>query len=114
MSDVIHVAEDRAEQRIRKRLDGIPYLVHLQWNTRESYWTVGLALDDGTVLLDGAALRVGHDLLRQHTGDDIPAGALVAIDTSGRDLDPGRDDLTNGRVQLIYLTAAEVAAAGSG
>lgn len=111
MSDTIAVTDKRAELRIRKRLEGVPYVLHLQWNTRELAWTHGLALDDGTVLWDGAAVRVGHDLWRQHVGATRPPGALVAVDTTGRDLDPGRDDLWNGRVQLVYLTAAEVAAA---
>lgn len=114
MSDVIVVASDRAEHTIRKRLDGVPYRVHLQWNTRAGHWTLGLALDDGTVLFDGAALRVGHDMLRQYVGASFPPGAIVAVDTAGRKRDPGRDDLTNGRVQIVYLTAAEVAAAGGG
>lgn len=112
MADIVTVPWEEAAGFVRARLDGKPYRLPLRWSTRESCWTIGVSLDDGTVLIDGTAVRVGYDLLRKHVDARLPPGGLVAIDTSGQDADPGRDDLRNGRVQLVYLTAAELAAAG--
>lgn len=120
MADILNPTWDKAAGFVRRTLDGKPYRVLYAWNTREAFWTIGLSLDDGTELLRGVALRVGQGLMRKFAkfaastkaDEQLPPGEIVAIDTSGRDEDPGRDDLRNGKVQVVYLTRAELAARG--
>lgn len=122
MADILNPTWDKPAGFVRRPLDGKPYRILYAYNTREAYWTIGISLDDGTELLRGIALRVGQGLLRKFAkliastkvDEQLPPGEIVAIDTSGQDLDPGRDDLRNGRVQVVYLTKAECAAKGLG
>lgn len=113
MADVIPIRSDRAEDDgIRVRLDGVFYRFRLAWNTRFEYWSIGIRDDSGTPLLDGLRITLGVNMLRQFVGAMYPPGWLVAVDTSGSSTPPGRYDLYNRRVQLVYLPAAEVPDAG--
>jgi len=86
----------------------------LDWNTYAEAWSmsilVGQGEQAGTPLLRGVFVRVGENLLRHHTDERLPDGALVPVDLSGEDRDPGRDDMGS-RVKLVHLTAEEVASA---
>lgn len=88
------------------------YTLILDWNTYAQAWAFSLLVGQGdqagTALLRGVFVRVGENLLRHHTDVRLPPGALVPIDQSGERRDPGRDDMGS-RVQLVYLTATEVA-----
>lgn len=110
MAVVIPVRTRRAaDDAIRVRLDGPEYTLKLQWNTRIGYWSLSLFTADGTPLFEGLRLVVGVNMLRQFVGENFPPGALVAVDTQGKDEDPGRFDLVDNRVQIVYLTAEDVA-----
>lgn len=90
------------------------YTVRIRWNGRAGRWFMDLADEDGAalagslpiVISDGTSLT-GH--LKNRPG--MPPGEFVAFDTTDSGADPGEDDLGT-RVKLLYLTAAELAAAG--
>jgi hypothetical protein len=91
-------------------LDGRRYLFERTWVDRAETWFLDIRDAEGTILLQGIAIRVGQNLLAPHVGDDLPGegrGALVALDTAGTGTDPGRDDLGT-RVKLIYGPVAQL------
>lgn len=94
---------------LRVLLDGTFYRFDFSWNETEGYWAVTLSQDDASPLFQGLRLTLGVNMLRQFVDEAFPPGALVLVDTSGQGIEPGRDDLSNGRVRVVYRTAAEVA-----
>lgn len=90
-------------------LDGIAYVLLFQWNPRDSHWYLSTSDQDETPIQMGVRVVVGSSILRRCVDARRPPGILVAIDQSGRGLDPGFSDFGT-RVELIYVTGAEVAA----
>lgn len=103
------IVNEEPRVTLSARLDGTRYLLDLRWNTREEFWSLALFSDQNDIVMGHQRITLLVDMLRSHASADLPAGALVAVDTSGRDVEPGRYDLSNGRVKLVYLTAEEVA-----
>ena len=90
------------------QLGGVNYSLTTRWNDRASAWILDVALEDGTPLASGLALRAGQavgSFIRRLPGGW--PGMLFCEDTSGRDLDPGFQDLGT-RVRLVYVTAEEL------
>jgi hypothetical protein len=93
--------------------EGVKFKIRRTWIGRSSSWWLDYLTIDGTTLIQGVVVRVGTKLLAPFADKRLPGegdGEFVAIDTSGRGLDPARDDFGT-RVVLTYSTAAEVAAA---
>jgi hypothetical protein len=111
MADEINIRSTEPEVTLPVRLDGLFYRLQVQWNTREGFWSLSISASDGRLLLGHQRITLLVDMLRSHVSEDIPPGALVAVDTSGQDIEPERDDLGNGRVKLVYLSSEEVARA---
>lgn len=111
MASVIDIRRPDAVIETFPVLDGTRYRLLVQWNARERLWTAGLKTFDNRDIMRGRALRVNENLFGQLVDARLPGGALMVLDTSGRGVDPARDDLRTGRVKLVYLTAAEVAGA---
>lgn len=89
--------------RVQKTsLDGTPFTLRFDWNSRTERWSFSLYLDDGTPLLLGGVLVAGVDLLRTVSDDLRPGGQLMIVDFTEPTLD------TIGNVSLIYLNAAYV------
>jgi hypothetical protein len=95
-------------------LDGVTYTLSFRWNVRASGWYLDIWDETGTVLyVAGVRVVANYPLCAYFTGRQ-PPGHLVFVDTSGQGLDPGLSDLgsASARVQLYYLTAAELAQLG--
>jgi uncharacterized protein DUF6983 len=101
-------------------LDGASVDLWLSYNTRDTRWYWSLYLtstpfdaDGGRVpIIGGLPVTVSWPFWRQFRYlASLPGGDLLALDESGQGLDPGQFDLGN-RVQLYYMTAAELAALG--
>lgn len=90
-------------------LDGTDYVLTFALNLRDGYWYLDVADQDGVPLASGIKVVVNWDLLRRCIDPRKPPGLLMAFDTTGQGLDPGSKDFGT-RVQLLYLSAAEVAA----
>lgn len=91
-------------------LDGVSIGLRLWWNARGQRWILDVEDAQGEAIASGLGLVTGVSLLaRFGVRDDLPPGALIAVDTSGAGAPPGRDDL-GGRVRVYYLDRAELLA----
>lgn len=92
----------------RTQLDGVTFQLDFAWNARGGCWSIMVSDAAGNLLLR-RCVRVGLSLLARFRDTRLPPGDIVVVDTSGAGAEPGLTDL-GGRVQLVYLTAAEIAA----
>jgi hypothetical protein len=90
-------------------LDGRSYVLTFNWNGRDSSWYFSIADNAGTPLLSGRKLALGAPFLRRFADARLPPGELRLFDTTGKDVEAGRNDLGS-RVLLVYVPAAELAA----
>jgi len=91
------------------QLDGVPYRLRFQWNSREQSWYLFIA-DHDDAPITSAKLVPEWNLLRRVVDARKPPGVLFLHDTSGEGKKAGFTDL-GGRCVLVYIDAAEVAAA---
>lgn len=105
----VPVAADLEYQALTVLLDSVEYVVELRWNARAAAWIFSLSTADGVRLVGGRRCAVGAPLLVRSADARLPLGELVAIDTSGRDVEPGLGDLGR-RVELVYLSPADLSA----
>lgn len=92
-------------------LDGETFSFAFRWSSRTQSWTMDLGDGSGVLLAGGIGLVTGYPLLERFgQRDGWPAGALILLDSEAQDAEPGFTDLGTRHV-LVYLTAAEVAAA---
>lgn len=96
-------------------LDGSDYLLVFSYNTREAAYYLQICLPDETVLANGIKLVSNYPLLRTYGAENrLPPGELVAVAYSGGDGPAALGELGIGqRVELTYVTAAELYAGGS-
>lgn len=98
----------RGGAKERTKLDGVPFVLEVVWNTVEQVWALTISDANSVVLRAGLQLRHGEDVLEQTSDPRLPSGKLRVWDVTGRDQDPGRLDLRRGSaVRLVYITAAE-------
>lgn len=109
----------------RTVLEGREYVLRFIYNEREGAWYLDISDSDENPLMLGMKLVADWNLLRRATDARLPTGELYAVDLAGSDQsedvagrrailqiarDPGRNDLgDDGRVELVYVDAAEVA-----
>ena len=123
MAQLVPIEAGVTDQEFSVSLDGVEYVVRLTWQDRDESWyidvrTVALAPVAGAM---GLRVATGVPLLAQVVTKPRPAGELIAIDTLGEDKDPDLDDFGFNenlpeneralRVQLVYLSADDVAEA---
>ena len=85
-------------------LDGATYPLELRWNDRAGAWLLDVRDVLGEILLSGRRVSVDLPLLGRIRDPRLPAGELVAVDTSGRATGPAVNEL-GGRVRLLYYGA---------
>lgn len=99
---------DQVASRQQITLDNVPYSVLLTWNERGQGWTFSLEDRDGLPVIYGRRVVLQIDLLYgYHHLPGVPAGALFALDQTGKLTTIGREDLILGRAVLRYFTEAE-------
>lgn len=86
-------------------LDGQKFSFDFMWNDRAGFWAFILSDATGEPILRRKVV-VGLPLFSRFGDPRLPPGELVALDTTGRDLDPGLQEL-GARVLLTYLEAAD-------
>ena len=91
-------------------LDGSVYRLSFAWNYRAGYWSMSILDAGGIPLIQGLRIVLNLDLFRQFPGRGLPPGVLYAVDPSDTISDPAFDDISAGRVILVYLTEADLAA----
>jgi len=123
MAEIVPIEASNTNQEFSVQLDGVEFVLRIQWQDRDESWYIDLLTAALVPLWMGARIAVGVPLLYQFVSASRPAGELMAIDTAGNDEDPGIDDLgvdeskpaaqRYRRVQLIYISASDVAEAGA-
>lgn len=90
-------------------LDGEVFLFQFDFNVRFDYWSMTISDIDLNVLIGGLRLALDYELLSQYPGRGLPPGALIAIDTTGDELDPNRENFgpEDSNVTLIYIPVEE-------
>ena len=86
-------------------LDGVSFILGFIWNYREEAWFMSVLAADETPIASGVRIVVDELLLEQVRGTLKPAGDLIAVDTTGAQVDPGIDDL-GANVLLFYSEAS--------
>lgn len=99
---------DRPAFREQITLDDVPYNLLLTWNERAAGWVLGLEDRDGAPLLSGRRLVFGIDLLGGFHHLDVPTGGLFVVVPAGQITQISREDLTSGRVLLLYTPRSEL------
>jgi hypothetical protein len=101
---IIPTRTDLESYTERVELDSVMFELTLTWNTREEVWMLSIADADGVALASGVKVVVDYPLFRSVSNADMPAGTMMALDTSGAGLDPGLNELGE-RVLLMYRDA---------
>lgn len=88
-------------------LEGQTYGFEFWWNDRLPGWFMSISTVDGTLVLSGVRLSEGFPLTARFKDSRLPPGAIMAIDTTGRQADPRLEDL-GARTQLAYIESADL------
>lgn len=95
---------DAAAWTMRVRLDGIACRLSGRWNSRAELWSLDIATEDGTPIVQAIHIVPDYPLLMIHADKRLPPGELIALDqTGGRVEHIGRKDFAEGRVVLMYV-----------
>jgi hypothetical protein len=107
MALVLPTRTDLARYTFDIDLDDVKFAFSFEWNDRDSGWYMSIATPEGVPLLSGRRVVLGYPLISIYRTDGMPAGNIVAIDTSSANEEPGFGDLGD-RVKLLYMTRAEL------
>lgn len=104
MPDLIPFTPSDNNYRIRVPISTAHYLFDVYWNVRDTAWYFDLRNDDETVIVLGVKIVLGVDGLGALSGDPFfDEHKLIAVDSSGFDLDAGYDDL-GARITVFHQT----------
>lgn len=84
------------------------YGFEMSWNQRYERWSMTLLTSNDVPLVEGVPVMSGPVVLEQYVYEGMPPGKIVFVDTSGEDIDPGRNDLGD-RVRMFYITSDDEA-----
>jgi|SRR5579859_6612007 len=96
-----------ANYRVGTSLDGTQYILDVRWNGRANAWSMDVLAADQTPIRMGLKLVLGIIIGGRVVDPAFPTGLLIAIDTSGQNLDAGFDDMGT-RVIVSYFPTADL------
>lgn len=99
------IARTSGAVTVKAALEGVNFVVRLQWNARAGTWTMSLADADDVAIVSGLTLVVGWDLLGLVTDTRRPAGQLMLWRSDGSFVHPALADL--GTTCKLYYYEAE-------
>ena len=101
----IPVRNDIPAYNFRINLDNRPFLLSFSFNDRRNRWTLNMADEAGTELLNGITLFTKIPLIDKYQHDiRLPQGNLFALNLVNDGVPPTRDNLATD-VQLFYEEA---------
>lgn len=103
-------ADGSGDFRFSIDLDGSVFVFVFKWSVRQQRWHASIFTEEETAILEGIPIFVGWPPFERFKDPRLPKGSIIFMDTSGKDLDPGLEDLGQ-RVLMIYRTKAEEDAA---
>lgn len=89
-------------------LDGSSFTFSFEFNDRDSGWYMSIADVNQTPLLLGRRIVLNYPLINIYRAAGLPAGDIVAFDSTGKNIEPDLLDLGD-RVALCYIPFAELA-----
>lgn len=90
--------------KIRTILEGVQLVFRFDWNGRDIRWNISIYDTSENPLVLGLPLNINTELLERFEIAGLPPGLLMLYDTSGKNVEAGRDDLGD-RCKLVYLTS---------
>lgn len=99
------IANTTGSVRFRVRLEGVDYLLTLQWNQRQGTWSLDVSDVDEVAIVSGVALVPFWSLLELVTDTRKPPGTLMLWRPDGADQLPTLTDLGQSS-RLLYYEAA--------
>jgi hypothetical protein len=102
---ILAAAADAPHFDFSSTLEGKLLTFEFRWNERSGAWFLSLFDDTGAPIFSGRRVVLGADLLGRSADSRLPPGMLIAYDTSGANLEAGRNDL-GGRVKILYVEAS--------
>lgn len=87
-------------------LEGQQYWFVCQWNDRDGFWYLTVGASDLTTQAQGVTLNLGTDKLEYFKYGSVPPGFLDVIDTSGKYIEPTRQDMGS-RVVIQYTDSTD-------
>ena len=108
MSFSVPINSDFDDYDFTISLDGTVYLLSVRWNGRMNKWFISIALENGTEIIGMRPIIADFPPFARFRNNNLPAGELIFIDTSGENRDPDRTDLGS-RVILMYLEESDIA-----
>lgn len=103
----IPISPQVGHQTLTCLLDGIDLTFDVRWNERANAWTITFS-DDRGVIVASRRVAIGVAMLARESSPRLPPGDLLPVASTSPEVEAGRDDL-GARVQLVYLSAAEIA-----
>jgi hypothetical protein len=98
---IIPTRTDSEDYEVEVELGGVAYLLRFTWNYRESFWYLTISDTDSNVIAGNIKVVISKPLLLEISNEDKPNGQLIAVDTSGADIEAGLDELGD-RVLLFW------------
>ncbi len=95
-------------QELQVVLDGVTFTLELQWSERDLGWYLNIMTEAGEPICMGVKVVIDWPLGGRCSDPRMPAGSLLAADTSSARRDPVLADL-GARVLLTYVPAEELA-----
>jgi len=89
-------------------LDGVPYIIKFNWNSRYEFWTISFYDREKTVLVTGIKIVINYELLTQLVDKGLPPGQLYAIRENESHDRLTKDEFFNNDAFLIYVSEDEI------
>lgn len=99
------VRSDIPAYKFQIDLEGTLYTFTFRYNSRMSRWIMDIADENETTILLGVPVLTEFSLIERFKDDRLPPGAFLALDESGNQKQPAREDLGND-VKLFYIESA--------
>lgn len=87
-------------------VDNVIYLLEFRWNSRYQFWVVDFKDIDGNDLVRGIKLIINYELIRLFARENMPKGALVVADLTGK-LERVTFEDVGTNLQLVYIPRTE-------
>jgi hypothetical protein len=88
-------------------LEEVTYRLEFEFNDRSRIWYMNIRDSEANPIVMGLTVTIGSDILAPYHHKSCPPGALIAYDSTGKDLDGNVEDLGE-RIQLVYFDSTEL------
>lgn len=105
----IPVIPSEAHYRFGVVIEDVGYLVDVRWNARDTAWYLDWYTLEEKIIALNLKVVLGAYLGRRYPVPPFSNGVLVAVDTSGNEVEAGFDDFGT-RVVLRYILVIDLIA----